>query len=307
MNGIAMTDNDAKEWGERTAAVHAGEAVDPVTRASSPNLVMSATFAPEEVTGFSARNRGNYEGFVYARVSNPTVRQLEDKLAALEGARGGAMLRFRHGGEPRGPRRPARPRRPSGDFRHQLRGNRRTGARHPAAFRHRGVAGRYRRCPMTWRAPSGPKRGWCGSKRRPIPSCASPTSAPSPSSPMAAACATSSVNSTFASPIATRPMELGADFVIHSLTKYIGGHGDAMGGAVLGRKIRSRRPQSRSDGALRRGAVAVQCLAHPQGRGHPAAAHAGARRDRPCGREVPRRPWRRQPRDLSGPSFPSAA
>jgi methionine-gamma-lyase len=45
------------------------------------------------------------------------------------------------------------------------------------------------------------------------------------------------VDSTFASPIATRPLALGADFVIHSLTKYIGGHGDAMGGAVLGRKV----------------------------------------------------------------------
>jgi methionine-gamma-lyase len=44
------------------------------------------------------------------------------------------------------------------------------------------------------------------------------------------------VDSTFASPISTRPLELGADFVVHSLTKYIGGHGDAMGGAVLGRK-----------------------------------------------------------------------
>lgn len=42
--------------------------------------------------------------------------------------------------------------------------------------------------------------------------------------------------STFASPIGLRPLDLGADFVVHSLTKYIGGHGDAMGGAVLGRK-----------------------------------------------------------------------
>jgi methionine-gamma-lyase len=44
------------------------------------------------------------------------------------------------------------------------------------------------------------------------------------------------VDSTFASPIGLNPIALGADFVIHSLTKYIGGHGDAMGGAVLGRK-----------------------------------------------------------------------
>jgi cystathionine gamma-synthase/methionine-gamma-lyase len=44
-----------------------------------------------------------------------------------------------------------------------------------------------------------------------------------------------SVDSTLATPIATRPIELGADFVIHSLTKYACGHGDALGGAVIGR------------------------------------------------------------------------
>ncbi|WP_182360515.1 trans-sulfuration enzyme family protein [Tomitella gaofuii] len=43
-----------------------------------------------------------------------------------------------------------------------------------------------------------------------------------------------SVDSTFATPLLLRPLELGADFAVHSLTKYINGHGDAMGGAVLG-------------------------------------------------------------------------
>ena len=75
-----------RQRGIRTTAIHAGEGIDPVSRASSPNLVMSSTFAPTEVAGFSARNREGYEGFVYARLSNPTVKQLEDKLAALEGA-----------------------------------------------------------------------------------------------------------------------------------------------------------------------------------------------------------------------------
>lgn len=42
------------------------------------------------------------------------------------------------------------------------------------------------------------------------------------------------VDSTFATPIATRPLEFGADYVIHSLTKFINGHGDAVGGAILG-------------------------------------------------------------------------
>jgi len=44
------------------------------------------------------------------------------------------------------------------------------------------------------------------------------------------------VDSTFASPYLQQPLSLGADLVIHSLTKYINGHGDAMGGAVIGRK-----------------------------------------------------------------------
>ncbi len=42
------------------------------------------------------------------------------------------------------------------------------------------------------------------------------------------------VDSTFASPYLQQPLALGADLVIHSLTKYINGHGDAMGGAVIG-------------------------------------------------------------------------
>lgn len=42
------------------------------------------------------------------------------------------------------------------------------------------------------------------------------------------------VDSTFATPIATQPIAFGADLVVHSLTKYIGGHGDALGGAVIG-------------------------------------------------------------------------
>ena len=42
------------------------------------------------------------------------------------------------------------------------------------------------------------------------------------------------VDSTWASPVLQKPIALGADFVVHSLTKYLNGHGDALGGAVLG-------------------------------------------------------------------------
>ena len=74
------------ERGPNTLAVHAGEAPDPTTGASAPNLVMSTTFALEEPAGFSI---GAFEGelpYIYTRWGNPTVRMLEEKLAALEGA-----------------------------------------------------------------------------------------------------------------------------------------------------------------------------------------------------------------------------
>jgi cystathionine gamma-synthase len=47
--------------------------------------------------------------------------------------------------------------------------------------------------------------------------------------------AESVVDNTVASPVHTRPLELGADMVMHSTTKYLGGHSDILGGAIIGR------------------------------------------------------------------------
>ena len=47
-----------------------------------------------------------------------------------------------------------------------------------------------------------------------------------------------SVDSTIATPIGTKPLSLGADYVCHSLTKYLCGHGDALGGAIIGKAER---------------------------------------------------------------------
>src|SRR5204862_2244666 len=43
------------------------------------------------------------------------------------------------------------------------------------------------------------------------------------------------VDNTFATPVNQRPLELGADFVVHSTTKYLGGHSDVVGGAAIAR------------------------------------------------------------------------
>jgi cystathionine beta-lyase/cystathionine gamma-synthase len=61
------------------------------------------------------------------------------------------------------------------------------------------------------------------------------------------------VDSTFATPVSTRPLELGADYVMHALTKYFCGHGDAMGGIVVGEK--QAMLDLRSDCLIHQGAV----------------------------------------------------
>jgi methionine-gamma-lyase len=54
------------------------------------------------------------------------------------------------------------------------------------------------------------------------------------------------VDSTLATPVVTRPLDHGVDLVIHSLTKFMNGHGDALGGAVVGRKELISRIRSRA-------------------------------------------------------------
>ncbi|QDU68857.1 cystathionine gamma-synthase [Engelhardtia mirabilis] len=61
------------------------------------------------------------------------------------------------------------------------------------------------------------------------------------------------VDNTFATPYLQRPLELGADLVVHSLTKYLGGHSDVVGGAILGRD-----PKVRGEIAYYQNAVGAQ-------------------------------------------------
>jgi cystathionine beta-lyase/cystathionine gamma-synthase len=233
---MASGDDSKKSWGPRTAAVHAGEGVDPVTRASSPNLVMSSTFAPEVMAGFSARNRQGYEGFVYGRLSNPTVRQLEEKLAALEGAEDAQAYASGMAAS------------------HALLAGRLNAGDHLiiSDSNYVGTAELVRDSLPRWGIDVTPldtsDLAQVAQAIRPetrmlwVETPANPIMRLTDIAAMAELARAKGVrdlvvDSTFASPMATRPLELGADFVVHSLTKYIGGHGDAMGGAVIGRKV----------------------------------------------------------------------
>src|SRR5574341_1613080 len=74
------------QTGIQTLAVHAGERPDPATGSSAPNIVMSTTFIAEPDASFSVEGLDEETPYIYTRWGNPTVDQLERKLAALEGA-----------------------------------------------------------------------------------------------------------------------------------------------------------------------------------------------------------------------------
>ncbi len=230
---MIMKEDDPR-WGDRTRAIHVGEGVDEVTRASSPNLVMSATFSPDQVAGFSALNRSGYEGYTYARVSNPTVDQLAVKIAALECAP--AALCFASGMAAS----------------HALLAGRLSSGDHLVISdtNYVGTAELVRDSLPRWGIEVSlvdtsdlnevesaftprTKMVWIETPANPIMRLSDIEAISGLAHDLGVRDVV--VDSTFATPAATRPMELGADFVVHSLTKYLGGHGDAMGGAVVGR------------------------------------------------------------------------
>lgn len=217
----------------RTAAVHAGESPDPATGASAPNLVMSSTFVTKDAGGFSAHDLDEESGFLYTRWSNPTVAQLEAKLCALEGAE--ACLCFGSGmaaasgvlfsllG--------------SGD--HVVMSDTNYAGvaelgRDTLPRMGIGVSFVDTSDPRNVEAAIRPETRliWIETPANPIVRLTDLREVAAIASGHPGVRV--AVDSTFATPVATRPLELGADYVVHSLTKYIGGHGDAVGGAVLG-------------------------------------------------------------------------
>lgn len=214
-----------------TLAVHAGEAPDPVTRASAPNLVMSSTFVMDEPAGFSAYDIPENAPYIYSRWSNPTVRQLEEKMAALEGgeacrcfasgmaATSAVLLSLLSSGD----------RLVMSDANYP--GTAELARNDLSRLGIDVVTVNFSDLNAVERAMNGNTRLVWGE------SPANPTMRITDIAAIAdiahAHDARFAIDSTFATPIATQPLALGADYVIHSLTKYCCGHGDAMGGAVL--------------------------------------------------------------------------
>ncbi len=226
-----MTSN-SKNKGISTKAIHAGEERRSSTGASAPDLVMSSSFLIDEEVSFSATNLDADSPYIYTRWSNPTTAQLEEKLAALEQAEASialasgmaattaVLLQFLSKGD------------------HLV----------ISSTNYPGTAEFARQTlprfgisvtPVDTREPEyiqnavrrETKMIWLESPSNPLLRLADIAAAADVAKQQGALLV---VDSTFATPIATRPLELGADLVVHSLTKYIGGHGDAMGGSICG-------------------------------------------------------------------------
>ena len=213
-----------RAYGPTTRAIHAGYRPDPATGAVNPPIYASSTFAQDGVGGL----RG---GFEYARTGNPTRSALEASLAAVEGATFGRAFSSGMAATDCTLRAVLRP----GD--HVVIPNDAYGGTFrliDKVFSHWGIE--YTPAVQAdldaVRAAITPKTKliWVETPTNPILTIAdiagiAQLAADSGSKVL--------VDNTFASPALQQPLALGADIVLHSTTKYIGGHSDVVGGALL--------------------------------------------------------------------------
>ena len=209
-----------------TLAIHAGQHPDPATGAVMTPIYQTSTFVQEGV--------GQHKGYDYARTANPTRAALEACLAALEGGEFGlcfssgmaaidTLLRLVKPGE------------------HVLAGDDVYGGTYRLFVRvlaEYGVQFDFANMSDldTVRAGLRPNTRlvWLETPTNPLMKIADLAALSGIAHAHKSGKGTLvAVDNTFASPVIQQPLRLGADFVVHSTTKYLGGHSDVVGGAVV--------------------------------------------------------------------------
>ena len=87
------------QYGFNTLAVHAGTAPDPTTGARCFPIYQTSSYVFDDADHAASLFNLQAPGFIYSRLSNPTVAALEEKLATLEGGRGGTVTSSGHAAE----------------------------------------------------------------------------------------------------------------------------------------------------------------------------------------------------------------
>jgi len=213
-----------------TAAIHAGQEADPRTGAVVPPIYQVSTFKQDGVGGLRA-------GYEYARSGNPTRDALEECLAALENGTRAFATASGLAAEDLLLRTVLRP----GDHLvvpiDAYGGSYRLFARvlEPWGVEHTAIDQSDLAAVRAAILPGKTKVIWTESPTNPLLSI-SDISELAKIAHLAGAIHV--VDNTFASPYLQRPLDLGADAVVHSTTKYLGGHSDVIGGAIIVRDVK---------------------------------------------------------------------
>ena len=218
-------------YGFNTLAVHSGTAPDPATGARTFPIYQTASYVFDDADHAASLFNLQSPGFIYSRLTNPTVAALEEKLATLEGGRGGTATSSGHAAE--------------------------TLALFPlmAPGMEVIVADKLYGGTINLMGKSFQKFGWTAvfadtddpeSFRRAvsdktraifIENLANPGGIVADLEAIVKIANEAGVplvvDNTLATPFLSQPFEWGADLVVHSTTKYLSGQGNAIGGVVI--------------------------------------------------------------------------
>jgi O-acetylhomoserine (thiol)-lyase len=217
--------------GFATLAVHAGAAPDPATGARATPIYQTTAYVFEDVEHAASLFNLQTYGYIYSRLTNPTVSVLEERMASLEGGRGAIAVASGHAAqllaffsfmEP-------------GD--HFVASSKLYGG----SITQFGKSFRKFGWDVTFVDPDDPQNFRRAltprSKAVFVESLANPGGVIVDLEPVARIShdvgALLIVDNTLATPYLCRPFEWGADLVVHSTTKFLSGHGNAMGGVVI--------------------------------------------------------------------------
>jgi O-acetylhomoserine (thiol)-lyase len=217
--------------GFETLAVHAGASPDPATGARSTPIYQTTAYVFDDVDHAASLFNLQTYGYIYSRLTNPTVSVLEERVASLEGGRGAVAVASGHAAQM------------LAFFSFMEPGDQFIASRKLYGGSITQFGRSFKK--FGWDAifvdPDDPE----AVRRALTPKCkavfveslANPGGVITDMEPIARIAHEAGllfiVDNTLATPYLCRPMQWGADLVIHSTTKFLSGHGNAMGGVVI--------------------------------------------------------------------------
>jgi len=216
-----MSDSIGNDLSLETLAIHGGQSPEPITGAVMAPVFQTSTYAQPQV--------GEHTGYEYSRTQNPTREALERCLASLEGSK--HAFSFGSGCAA------------TAGIQHLLNSGDKvvcgddvyggTWRMFTKIFARHGIDYTFvdfTKVDPEDAIPDGTKMVWLESPTNPLLKVADIRGLAKRGREVGALVV---VDNTFATPIFQRPLELGADLVVHSTTKYLNGHSDVVGGAVM--------------------------------------------------------------------------